>query len=175
MKNKVDIFYFFKRMTTVVARIILGLIVLSFGFGAFYWYNNRLFLWEAKLLWSQQPFSEEKFKYGSTEERAGMVVDLIQSRRLLGADPMQLPILLGEETGDYYHSDSNSTYRLTDKGGADWMLTFVSDGEGKIVRIFIRKSCCSVSRRMFDFILLKIVDPIVMPTLLRSIKRNGEQ
>ncbi len=119
----------------------------------FYYYNNRLFLWEAQILWSQRPFDAVKFKNGSTQERAQMVVSLINSKYLVELDGDKVSQILGEENGDYYHYDSNATYRLTEHGNADWILTITTDGQGRVNRLFIRKSCCSVSRKAFNFLL----------------------
>lgn len=120
---------------------------------SFYFCDNRLFAWEAKILWQQDPFDELRFKNGSREERAKMSASLIESQHLIGMDTNEVTQILGEETGDYYHSDSNLTYRLTKKGNADWILTLTSNEDGKINQIFIRKSCCSISRKAVDFIL----------------------
>lgn len=140
MKNFFKIFNF-----------IFAILILSAGF---YYYNNRLFVWEANFLWPQKPFDALSFKNGSMEERAQMVVSLIDSRYLLGMNANEATQALGEETGDYYNSDSNLTYRLTNKGNSDWILTSIVDEDGKICQVFIRKSCCSVSRRAVDFLLL---------------------
>lgn len=133
---------------------ILGFILaIPLLFVSFYYYNNNLFILEAKIHWSKEPFDASRFKNGSMEERAQMAASLIEGRYLLGMNANEVPQFLGEETGDYYNSDSNLTYRLTDKGNADWILTLIADDNGKISQVFIRKSCCSVSRRAADFIL----------------------
>lgn len=159
MKNGRSIISYLKSSIRVIAKVTLGILVLTGIFGGFYWFNNTLFLWEAKILWPKESFSEVKFKTGSTD-RARMVVDLIQSKKLVGIESNKIPLLLGEETGDYYHSDSVSTYRLTDQGKADWILTFVPGDDGKIEHIFIRKSCCSVSKRIL-YLSLELADPLI--------------
>ena len=45
----------------------------------------------------------------------------------------------GVLTGDYYATDSNFTYRLTNRGSADWILTLVPGNNGKIEKVFIRR------------------------------------
>ncbi len=75
-----------------------------------------------------------------------MAADLIEKMTLIGADCKGIPETLGEPNGDYYHTESNYTYRLTDKDTANWILTFVCNDHGKIAHVFIRKSCCSVSQ-----------------------------
>ena len=147
----------------ISAKIVAVLLFLCGLLVTFYWWENRLFLWEARILWSQEPFSDGRFRSGSTEDRARMVVDLVQSGRLIGVDSNQIRPLLGEETGDYFHSSSNYTYKLTDRENANWILTIVSGYEGKIVSVFIRKSCCSVSQRMIDFIFLDVAGPVILP------------
>lgn len=134
---------------------------ISILFSLFYFYNNRLFLFEARLLWSQQKFEQEKFRFGSIETRASMSVNLIESEALIGTPINLIPEYLGAPTGDYYHQDTNYTYQLTDKGNADWVLTFVSNSEGKVSKIFIRKSCCSVSKKIFDFFFFKVGSLII--------------
>lgn len=142
---------FLKKFTRFFSRAILYILVLALVFSVYYWYNNRLFLWEAKLLWPHEPFSAVKFKTGSTQDRAKMSVDLIQSKKLINVEYEKIHEALGEKTGDYYISDTNFTYRLTDKGDADWVLTLITGNDGKIERAFIRKSCCSVSKRIIYF------------------------
>ncbi len=164
MKNKTNT-NFFKRSIQLIFKCVTGAFALIIIFGIFYWYNNRLLLWEASLIWTQEPFLESKFKTGSTEDRANMSVDLIKSKKLIGVESNKIHDLLGKETGDYYYSDSNITYRLTQKGNADWVLTIISGDDGKISRIFIRKSCCSISRRILD-LGFDIVDPILRKLLL---------
>ncbi|MFN7728042.1 MAG: hypothetical protein ACK5P7_02675 [Bdellovibrio sp.] len=134
-------------------KILFCVFVMSVLSAGFYYYNNHLFTWEAKVHWSQEPFDASRFKNGSMEERAKMAASLITGRYLLGMNADEVSYVLGEETGDYYKSDSNLTYRLTNKGNADWILTLTADDNGKICQVFIRKSCCSVSRRAADFVL----------------------
>lgn len=141
----------FKRSVSMTFKILIGMLILFSVFGIFYWCNNRLFLWEASFLWPQEPFSESKFKSGSTQERSRMVVDLIHSKKLLGVASDKIHEKLGEETGDYYHTDSNFTYRLTERGSADWILTLVPGDDGNIAKSFIRKSCCSVSQKILHW------------------------
>lgn len=141
-------------------KFMFGLIVLVVFFICFYWYNNRLFLWEASLLWRQEAFSELKFKDGTTDERARMVVDLIKSKKFVGEDLDKLTDQLGSKNGDYYNYDTNITYRLTEENNADWILTFIPGDNGKIERVFIRKSCCSVSKRILN-VVIDITDPVV--------------
>lgn len=160
MKNKINVISFLKKSIQFIFKAIVVTFSISIIFGIFYWYNNRLFLWEASLIWTQEPFSESKFKADLTEDRAKMSVDLIQSKKLIGIESNKIHDLLGKETGDYYYSDANFTYRLTNRGNADWILTLVTGEDGKIERIFIRKSCCSISRRIL-YLGLDIADPII--------------
>jgi hypothetical protein len=139
---------FFKKSVSIAIKAMIGIVILGVFFAAFYGYNNRLFLWEAKLIWPQEHFLSDKFKHGSTQDRSRMVVDLINSKKLLEIDSRKIPDLLGDETGDYYFNDSNFTYRLTEKGNADWILTLVTGENGKIKNVFIRKSCCSISKKI---------------------------
>jgi hypothetical protein len=94
-----------------------------------------------------------------------MVVSLIQSNQFIGAESEEISTILGEETGDYYQSDLNITYRLTNYGNADWILTFKTDDTGKVNDVFIRKSCCSLSKRLFNFIYLKFFEKFILPFL----------
>jgi hypothetical protein len=141
-------------------RTAVGFIAVVAMFSFFYWYNNNLGLWEARFLWPQKPFSSESFKAASEQDRAQMVVDLISSQVLLGIDYHKVTDLLGEETGDYYVTDSNFTYRLTNRGSADWILTLVPGNDGKIEKAFIRKSCCSVSKHALN-LALDALDPFI--------------
>lgn len=141
------IFIFLKKASLFVTKIFLVASSIFLLFGLFFFYNNRLFLWEASLIWPQENFSYSKFKTGSPSERSSMIVDLIRNRQLIGLPIEKIPDLLGEETGDYYHSDSNFTYKLTDEENANWILTLITKN-GKIDKVFIRKSCCSISKKI---------------------------
>jgi hypothetical protein len=134
----------FKKL--LITSVILILIIPVFSL-LFYYYNNRLFSIEAKILWNQTPFAEEDFRSGSSSIRASMVVDLIKSNKYIGESCSSITNKLGEKTGDYYHSDSNSTYRLTEKTSANWILTFVCGQSGNVDRVIIRKSCCTASQK----------------------------
>lgn len=130
-------------MTAALAVIFAPLIFL-----AFYQYNNRLFLFEAEILWDSKQFNELEFHSGSPATRASMTADLIRSKKFIGAKCDSIPEVLGEETGDYYHSDSNSTFKLSEKQSANWILTFICGESGSIEKIIIRKSCCSTSQML---------------------------
>src|SRR5690606_664228 len=121
-KGQRNIISYMKKYFQVIAKTIICILSLTAVLGVFYWYNNTLFLWEAKIIWAQEPFSELKFKNSSSEDRARMVVDLIKYKKLLGMDSNKVPTFLGEETGD----------------------------DGKINRVYIRKSCCSISKKLVN-------------------------
>ncbi len=149
---------------TLVPRILMkfaaALFATTVSFSMFYWFNNNLSLWQARIMWPQKPFSSEAFKAGSEQDRAQMVVDLISSQILLKTDHEKITNMLGEETGDYYVTDSNFTYRLTNRGSADWILTLVPGNNGKIDQVFIRKSCCSISKQALR-LALEALDPLI--------------
>lgn len=106
-------------------------------------------------MWKQVPFSAEAFKNGTADIRSQMVVDIIRNEKLMGLSTNQVLNLLGENTGDYYYSESNLTYRLTEKRTADWILTLIPDEDGKIIHAFIRKSCCSISQKALHWMMEK--------------------
>ena len=149
-----------RKFVTLALKISGGCAGLLFLFGAFYFYNNRLFLIEAKIIWPQKKFDREVFRAGTTRDRASMAVDLVESKTFIGLPISNVRDILGDPTGDYYHQDTNYTYRLTDKGRSDWILTFVSDDEGKVRRVFIRKDCCSMSQEILH-VGLEIVTPLI--------------
>ena len=130
--------------------IVLMLIVASTPviFFGYYQYNNRLFLLEAEVLWGSKKFNETEFHNGSSATRASMATDLIRSKKFIGERCDSIPEILGEETGDYYHSDSNSTYKLSENQSANWILTFICGESGSVEKVFIRKSCCSISQKL---------------------------
>src|SRR4051812_44237731 len=99
-----------------------ALVILSLFFLIFHWYNNHLFIFEAKMIWPQNNFSERSFKSGNTVDRASMAADVIEKQIYVGTECKKIPGLLGESTGDYYYQDSNYTYRLTDKESTNWIL-----------------------------------------------------
>ncbi len=132
------------------------LVLLSILFLVFYWYNNRLFLFEAKMIWPQKNFNADIFRVGAAKDRASMAVNLIESKKLIGTPITQIPTILGEPNGDYYHQDGNHTYELTEKGNADWILTVVATDDGNVGEIFVRKSCCSISHDILYFVLSAI-------------------
>ncbi len=148
-----DIINLLRMSLNLIKKSVLFLVGTVVLFSLFYFYNNRLFLFEARLLWPQNEFEQEKFRLGSIEDRAAMSVNLIERGELIGMPINLIPQYLGPSTGDYYHQDTNYTYQLTDRGSADWILTFVSNDEGTVSKIFIRKSCCSISRKILSAIL----------------------
>ena len=105
-------------------------------------------MFEAEALWGREHFNEIDFKNGSPATRATMTVDLIRSRKFVGERCESIPEILGEETGDYYHSDGNSTYKLSERKSANWILTFICGESGRIESVIVRRSCCSVSQRI---------------------------
>lgn len=135
--------------------IVMLLIVVSTSvmFLGYYQYNNRLFLFEAEFLWGSKKFNETEFHNGSSAVRASMAADLIRSKKFIGERCTTIPEILGEETGDYYHSDSNSTYKLSEKQSANWILTFTCGESGKVEKVFIRKSCCSISQKLIFWVI----------------------
>lgn len=143
----------------IFTKSILIMLTINLIFIGLYYYNNRLFLWEANLIWPHSAFVESDFKLGTTDVRAKMAAELIRSNQYLGIESDKIPRLLGNQTGDYYHNELNTTYLLTDKGNADWVLTFVSGDNGKIEQIFIRKNCCSITKKIYDFVLFNILGP----------------
>jgi hypothetical protein len=145
-------------MTKLVKYLIYSTIGIAVGFFLFYQFDNRLFLFEARMLWAPAPFDAQLFQSGSVSERASMSVSIIKSERFVGHKCNAVREELGKATGDYYNSDSNITYRLTDKGSADWILTFVCAENGTIERVFIRKSCCSTSQKILYWTLERAFD-----------------
>ena len=144
-------------MRKVTIKKIIMLIILTviapLIFLAYYCYNNRLFLVEAEFLWDSKKFNETDFRNGTSNTRASMVTDLIRSKKFIGVKCESITESLGEETGDYYQSDSNSTYKLTENPSANWILTFICGDSGKVEKVFIRKSCCSASQKLlYQFI-----------------------
>lgn len=117
-------------------------------FLAYHQYNNRLFLLEAEILWGSKQLNEIEFHNGSPATRASMAADLIRSKKFIGERCDSIPEILGEETGNYYHSDSNSTYKLSEKQSANWILTFICGESGSIEKVIIRTSCCSTSQKL---------------------------
>ena len=144
---------------TLGVKVIVVFVALSLSFFIFYWCNNRLFLFEARMIWPENNFSEQSFKGESSTGRASMAADLIEKQAYIGMECKKIPELLGDSTGDYYYQDSNYTYRLTDNESANWILTFVCDENGTIAKVFIRKSCCSISKRILLFG-LDLIDPL---------------
>lgn len=138
----------------------LAMIFAPAMFLAYYQYNNRLFLLEAEILWGSTKLNEMEFRTGSSATRASMAVDLIRSEKFIGERCDFIPNVLGEETGDYYHSDSNSTYKLSEKQSANWILTFICGESGSIEKVIIRKSCCSTSQKLFHWG-LEAIGPLI--------------
>ncbi|MGE0633516.1 MAG: hypothetical protein AB7O96_13975 [Pseudobdellovibrionaceae bacterium] len=146
-----------KKIATTAA---LAVIFAPAVFLAFYQYNNRLFLFEAEILWGSKQFNEIEFHGGSPATRASMTADLIRSKKFIGERCDSIPEVLGEETGDYYHSDSNSTYKLSEKQSANWILTFICGESGNIEKIIIRKSCCSTSQMLLHWG-FEVIGPLI--------------
>lgn len=131
-----------------------------FLFSAFYFYNNRLFLFEAEMLWNSTQLNKLEFRDGNPQKRATMAADIIQSEQFIGKSCSAIPLELGTSTGDYYISDVNTTYKLTENTSANWILTFVCGDHQEIEKVFIRKSCCSTSQTML-FWIIEIMEPLV--------------
>ncbi len=129
-------------------------------FLAYYQYNNRLFLHEAEILWNQKQLNEIEFRSGSPTNRASMAVDIIRSKKYIGVRCDSITKILGEKTGDYYHSDSNATYNLSEEQSASWILTFVCGENGSIEKVNIRKSCCSTSQKLLHWG-LEAIEPLI--------------
>lgn len=143
MKKKKRLFIF----------ILIFFLLSPFLFVAFYFYNNRLFLFEAKILWNSTQLDESKFRTGTIQIRSSMVADIIESKKYIGESCSSIPLELGASTGDYYISDVNTTYKLTEKTSANWILTFICGEDQKITNVFVRKSCCSTSQKILFWIL----------------------
>ncbi len=140
-----------KNAFKILFKSVFVAISLLLIFIAFYLYNNELYLFEAKFIWPSSKFTVEHFKQGSTLERASMAADLISSKNFIGLRCESIPIALGPRTGDYYVSDSNHTYKLTEKSSANWILTFVCSDKGIVEQVIIRKSCCSMTRKLINW------------------------
>ncbi len=146
-----------KKLCKQILKLLLIAPILMVLFFLFYQYNNRLFVFEAKLIWPQSKFNSELFQTAQYESRRAMVADILDSDLFLGKPITTVKEQLGAPDGDYYYGDSNYTYALTKKGNADWILTFISNDMGIVERIVIRKSCCSTSRRVLDFFLFDVL------------------
>lgn len=149
-----------KKTAKIIIQFALIAICCAVAFTIFYQYDNRLFSFEANLYWPQSNFNAEVFRTGTTQDRSSMVVDLIDSKIFIGTRCGLIPESLGETTGDYYNNDSNSTYKLTDKQSANWILTFVCGDSGTVEKIFIRKSCCSVSQNILRWA-INALEPLI--------------
>jgi hypothetical protein len=130
---------------------ILGIILIFFV--GFVFFDNRLLIFEANIIWPQKSFDEVIFKNGNADARASMVADLIAKKKYIGSECKNIPEFLGEPNGGYYHQDTNYTYLLTAKPSANWVLTFLCGDEGRVEAVFIRKSCCSISHQVLLFCL----------------------
>ncbi len=130
--------YIVRKIVKVVKVVVLYGFVLCLSLSLIYCFDNRLFLWQASLLWPQKPFNSEEFKEGTPSEQASMVVDIIKSTRFMGKELEEVRDQLGEPTGEYYTHDTNYTYRLSNKRRA-WTLTFITGRYG-VERVYIRKN-----------------------------------
>jgi hypothetical protein len=135
---------------------IVGIIIAPIIFSLYYYYNNRLFLLKAEILWKQEPLNEVSFRNGSPSTKASMAVDIIRSKKYIGEECASIRKNLGDSTGDYYKSDSNLTYKLTELPSTNWILTFVCEQSGYIDHVIIRKSCCSTSQSIIFWGLEKV-------------------
>lgn len=150
----------FRKIIFYIIRLLILAVCCIIAFVIFFQYNNRLFVTEARLIWPTAKFDENAFRSGTSSVRASMAVDIIENKLFIGASCHSIPESLGEETGDYYNSDSNSTYSLTNKPTANWILTFVCDDNGVIEKVFIRKGCCSVSKKILGWS-INIASPVI--------------
>ena len=114
---------------------------------AWCYFDNRLSLWQAGLLWKQRPFNSEEFKKGTLNTQAEMVVDIIRSGRFLGKTREVIREQLGPPTGAYYVTEANHTYKLSDKRRA-WTLTLYVGDAGVVEHVYIRRNN-SITRELF--------------------------
>jgi len=107
---------------------------------------------EAKIKWGNHPFSPEKFKKGSVEEKAAMAAQLTRIKTLLGKTPTEIKTLLGEFSGHFWN-DSIPTYLIEEgwqKGGDSWQVVFLLDNVGRVSEIKIHKNCCNKTKTPQD-------------------------
>jgi hypothetical protein len=154
----------FKRSILFILKAAIACTLLVIFFLIFYWYNNRLFRIEAKLILGNTEFDQELFKNGTAAQRASMAADLIKNGKYVGVRCDEITNQLGERTGDYYNSDVHQTYKLTEKDSANWILTFECGTDRTVNRVFIRKSCCSVTHEILYFG-IKLTDPLIRSLL----------
>lgn len=97
---------------------------------------------EALKVLGDQPFSSDKWKAASQEDRATMVYSLVSSHDLKTMDYQQIVALLGEPTA-YYDHDTTPAYWVGSKSvkhelGHGYLLVFPTDHKtGLVKRYFI--------------------------------------
>jgi hypothetical protein len=136
---------------------------------AFYVYENRLFSIEAKIYFGSEKFEADRFKAGTPQDRSKMTADILKENYYFNVDCIRVREELGSPNGDYHISDSNLTYRLTDYGAADWILTFTCGSNKKIDSVYVRKSCCSFSQKS-----LSTLFDMTQPLMRKIIKSRQE-
>ncbi len=114
---------------------------------AWCYFDNRLPLWHASLLWKQKPFNSAEFKKGNTKMHSEMVVDIVKSKMFLGKTREAIREQLGSPTGAYYVTEANHTYKLSDKKRA-WTLTLYVGDAGVVEHVYIRRNN-SITRELF--------------------------
>jgi hypothetical protein len=100
---------------------------------------------EAETRWGTQKFSAEKFKSGSSSDRAKMTVSLIQSNHLNGKHSDAVKAELGPFTG-YFWSEKVPAYILEEgwtRGKSTWQLVCLLNDDGTVKAVRIHKNCCS--------------------------------
>lgn len=101
---------------------------------------------QADKKWGHAAFSELKFKKASPEERAALVVNLINSKKLEGVSLEMVRKLLGPPDG-YFLDDTIPAYLMGKRSPGEkkeaWQIVLIPNEERtKIIEIKIHKNCC---------------------------------
>ena len=99
---------------------------------------------EVERKYGKKPFSNEKFKRGSVEERASMVAHLIKSKKFIGKKPEEVREQLGPYAGHFWN-DNIPTYIIEEgwnKEGDTWQVVFLLDAQGNVNEVKVHKNCC---------------------------------
>lgn len=109
------------------------------------WTGSIMKLDKVKSRWGNTAFSEEKFKNGSSNTRAGMTASLIENKkRYIGLTRKQILERLGRGDG-YYFSELYPAYIIysaKDRSESSWQILFLIDSGQKITDIVVHKNCC---------------------------------
>ncbi len=114
--------------------------------GAHFWFGKTMITSKAEDRWGKDPFILERFKNGSTKDRAKMAASIIRGKKAwIGRPLSEIREQLGPHDG-FYFTDIIPAYLIEvaeKKGDESWQIVFLPDNARMISDVIIHKNCCN--------------------------------